>query len=218
MELVMMWKILAIIVGYGLGSIPFGVICGFLFNLGDIRTIGSGNIGATNVLRTGNKKAAFLTLLLDGVKGVCAVMLMKYSLDQWGSDLSSSVKNILLLITGASSFIGHLYPVWLKFKGGKGVATFIGLQFALNGWGIGALSCLFWLLGWKISGISSIGGIGSAVLTLITLVFLTLYQEYPPLFLGVHSILGMMLIMRHHENIRRLFTGTEPLSQLQKSK
>src|SRR5215470_15277351 len=126
-------QIAAAILGYLLGSIPFGLLLTRLAGLGDIRKIGSGNIGATNVLRTGNKGLALATLLLDGGKGAVAVLIAR------------AVQPDLAVIAGAGAFIGHLFPIWLKFKGGKGVATALGTLLALN-WEVGVLCCLTWLL------------------------------------------------------------------------
>ena len=121
--------------GYLLGSIPFGLLLTRAAGLGDIRNIGSGNIGATNVLRTGNKKLALATLLLDGAKGAGAVLLTGWFF----------YDPTLEAIAGAAAFLGHIFPVWLKFKGGKGVATALGTWLALA-WPIGILACLTWLI------------------------------------------------------------------------
>ena len=121
-------------IGYGLGSIPFGLILAKAMNLGDLRKIGSGNIGATNVLRTGNKRAAVLTLLLDGGKGAVAVLIAH----AYSGDSAAQ-------IAALAAFLGHCYPVWLGFKGGKGVATFLGLLLALH-WPLGLAACGIWLL------------------------------------------------------------------------
>src|SRR6187455_473047 len=121
------------IIGYLIGSIPFGFLLTKIGGYGDIRSIGSGNIGATNVLRTGNKRLALATLLLDGGKGAAAVLIAR------------TVYDDLAVIAGACAFLGHLFPIWLKFKGGKGVATALGTWLALA-WPVGVLACLSWLI------------------------------------------------------------------------
>lgn len=189
------YSILAIwaVLGYLLGSVPFGMIVSRLMGLGNLREIGSGNIGATNVLRTGSKKAAVLTLLLDGGKGAVAVLLARAIA---GEDAAQ--------IAALSSFLGHCYPVWLGFKGGKGVATFIGIMLALA-WPVGLAVCLTWLAAAAVTRISSLAALlaaGSSTAWMLLLNYGTTF------FLGV--ILTCLIYWRHRANITRLRAGTEP--------
>ena len=148
-----MTLILWAVLGYLLGSIPFGIVITRALGLGDLRQIGSGNIGATNVLRTGNKPAALATLLLDSGKGAIAVLLARWLA---GPDAA--------LVAGAAAFLGHLFPVWLGFKGGKGVATFLGTVLALD-WRLGLIACGLWLLTAAAGRISSLSALVAAALT-----------------------------------------------------
>jgi glycerol-3-phosphate acyltransferase PlsY len=177
---------------YLLGSIPFGLLLTKFAGLGDIRAIGSGNIGATNVLRTGHKGLAALTLLLDGGKGALAV------------GLAGLHGEIFALIAAAFAFLGHVFPVWLSFRGGKGVATFLGLVLALH-WPSGLLACASWLLIAFVFRFSSLAALCTALLTPLYLVFLG--QLNAALLVGA---LALVLIWRHRANIMRLFEGTEP--------
>jgi glycerol-3-phosphate acyltransferase PlsY len=188
---------LAILLGYLLGSIPFGLILTRLGGAGDIRRIGSGNIGATNVLRTGRKGLAAATLLLDGAKGAAAVLL------------AANVSPLHVTATGGlwaggCAVIGHMVPVWLRFRGGKGVATGIGVALAAC-WPAGALICVIWLVGAKVTHISS----ASALAAFIASPFLAWAFGGP-----AHAILALavaiLVLARHHANIRRLLAGTEP--------
>ncbi|MEM5520376.1 glycerol-3-phosphate 1-O-acyltransferase PlsY [Sulfitobacter sp. AS59] len=181
------------VLGYLIGSIAFGLLLARAMNLGDLRTIGSGNIGATNVLRTGNKTAAALTLVLDGAKGAVAVLLARFFA---GEDAAQ--------VAGLAAMIGHCYPVWLKFKGGKGVATFLGVILALA-WPAGLACCLAWLIGALVTRISSMGAIAAASTSTIFLVILGYGSAF---FLGV--ILTLLIFWRHRENIKRIRAGTEP--------
>ncbi len=189
------WMVLMVwaIVGYGLGSIPFGMIVSRLMGLGNLRNIGSGNIGATNVLRTGSKPAAALTLLLDGGKGVVAVLLARAIS---GEDAAQ--------IAALMAMIGHCYPVWLRFNGGKGVATFLGLMLALA-WPVGVGSCVAWLMGAAVSRISSVGALVAAASSTF-LMFFTSNGQY--LVLG--ALLTLLIYWRHRANIKRIRTGAEP--------
>ncbi|MBY5931584.1 glycerol-3-phosphate 1-O-acyltransferase PlsY [Tateyamaria omphalii] len=182
------------VVGYLLGSIPFGMVLARVMNLGNLREIGSGNIGATNVLRTGNKTAAALTLLLDAGKGAAALLLARVVT---GHEDAAQ-------IAGLAAMLGHCYPVWLKFKGGKGVATFLGLLVALHvPVGIGA--CVAWLVGAALWRISSMGALVAAAAS----TFLIMGLGAPnALILGI--ILTLLVFWRHRENIRRIKAGTEP--------
>ncbi|MBW4961958.1 glycerol-3-phosphate 1-O-acyltransferase PlsY [Sulfitobacter sp. CW3] len=184
-----LWAVL----GYLIGSIAFGLLLARAMNLGDLRTIGSGNIGATNVLRTGNKTAAALTLLLDGAKGAVAVLLARFFA---GEDAAQ--------IAGLAAMIGHCYPVWLKFKGGKGVATFLGVILALA-WPAGLACCLAWLIGALVTRISSMGAIAAASTSTVFLLVLGYGSAF---FLGV--LLTLLIFWRHRENIKRIRAGTEP--------
>jgi len=181
-------------IGYFLGSIPYGLVVSHLFGLGDVRSIGSGSIGATNVLRTGNKMAAFLTMIGDGGKGSVAV-LVAASLFSWHAGL----------IAGFFALIGHNYPVWLGFKGGKGVATFIGVQLALAFWPQGVLVCLTWLIGAALSKRSSVASLScAAIAPLLHLVFGT-----TPLVI-LSALLAALIFIAHRANIGRILAGTEP--------
>jgi acyl phosphate:glycerol-3-phosphate acyltransferase len=179
-------------VGYGIGSIPFGLVLTKWAGLGDIRSIGSGNIGATNVLRTGKKHLAFLTLLLDGGKGAFVVWLAQ----NLGGDMP--------LIAGFGALLGHLFPVWLKFKGGKGVATTLGTLLALS-WPVGGLACLTWLIVAAVFRYSSL----SALLAVALTPFYALLFASPALAVWCALVAGIV-IAKHHTNIRRLIAGTEP--------
>lgn len=178
---------------YLLGAVPFGLVVARVFGLGDVRKIGSGNIGATNVLRTGSKTAALLTLLLDGGKGAIAVLLARGFL---GEDAAQ--------IAGFSAFLGHLYPVWLGFKGGKGVATFFGTALALAPL-IGVLAGAVWLGTAAITRYSSLSAL-LAALAAPVLAVLTGNETTVALFLGIAAL----IFLRHAPNIRRLASGTEP--------
>lgn len=182
--------------GYLLGSIPFGIILTRLFGAGDLRQIGSGNIGATNVLRTGRKGLAAATLLLDGAKGAAAVLLARQFAPELGQHAA--------MIAGAGAMIGHCYPVWLKFRGGKGVATLLGLALALA-WPIGLVFAGVWLAVVLILRISSLGGMLGAV-SAPAAAFLLGYPVYGAGLAG----LAVIVLWRHRENIARLRAGTEP--------
>ncbi len=177
--------------GYLLGSIPFGVILTRLAGTGDVRSIGSGNIGATNVLRTGRKGLAAATLLGDMLKGTVAVLTLVY-VD--GPTLP--------LIAGFGAFVG-LFPVWLAFKGGKGVATYIGILVALS-WPIAIGFCLIWLAIAALTRYSSLAGLLASAATPVAL-WINGQRPVAMLFL----VLTIMLWARHHENIARLLSGTE---------
>ncbi len=185
--------VLALIVGYALGSIPFGLILTRAAGLGDIRTIGSGNIGATNVLRTGNKALAAATLLLDGAKGAAAAILGgAYG----GPDIA--------YLAGFAAVIGHDFPVWLKFKGGKGVATTLGVLLGAF-WPVGAIACATWLV---IAGIFRYSSL--AALTAFVLAPVFAYVLADPRLVILAAVLAVIGIARHHANIRRLMAGEEP--------
>lgn len=181
------------LIGYGLGSVPFGVILARVMGLGNLRDIGSGNIGATNVLRTGNKKAAALTLLLDGGKGAVAVLLAR------GFAGEDAVQ-----LAALAAFLGHCYPVWLGFRGGKGVATFLGIWLALA-WPVGLACCATWAVAARLTRISSLAALAAAAMSTIWAVFLGYGGA---LLLGI--CLTLLVFWRHRANITRIRAGTEP--------
>jgi glycerol-3-phosphate acyltransferase PlsY len=185
--------LLTAVLGYLLGSIPFGVLVTRAMGLGDLRRIGSGNIGATNVLRTGNKGAALATLLLDGGKGALAVLLARWLLAEDAAQ-----------VAGLAAFLGHLFPVWLGFKGGKGVATFLGLLLALN-WMVGALVCLTWLVAAAVGRISSVAALIAAASSGLWILF---FSDGSLLLLSF--VLTVLIYVRHIENLKRIKAGTEP--------
>ncbi|MDH2325625.1 glycerol-3-phosphate 1-O-acyltransferase PlsY [Cereibacter sp. SYSU M97828] len=184
---------LVAVLAYLLGSIPFGVVITRAMGLGDLRSIGSGNIGATNVLRTGNKGAAAATLILDAAKGGIAVLIARALLAEDAAQ-----------IAGLFAFLGHLFPVWLGFRGGKGVATFLGTILALA-WPVGLLACATWLLMAKLLRYSSLSALVAAVVSPVFAV-LTGYQTVAALC----ALLALLVVIRHDANIRRLIAGTEP--------
>ncbi|WP_305969358.1 MULTISPECIES: glycerol-3-phosphate 1-O-acyltransferase PlsY [unclassified Mameliella] len=188
--MVILWAAL----GYLLGSIPFGVLITRTMNLGDLRQIGSGNIGATNVLRTGNKGAALATLLLDGGKGAAAVLIAR----------AFEADGIAVQAAGVAAFFGHCYPVWLGFKGGKGVATFLGLMLALA-WPIGLLCCATWAAAAYLSRVSSVGALAASAGAPI---WMLIAGRTDLLVSGV--LLAALVWWRHSANIARLRSGTEP--------
>lgn len=178
---------------YLLGSIPFGLVLARLFGLGDLRAIGSGNIGATNVLRTGNKAAAAATLLLDAAKGAVAVLAARALTAEDGAQLAA-----------LSAFVGHLFPVWAGFRGGKGVATHLGTVLALA-WPAGLLACATWLAAaaaWRYSSLAALTAVAAAPL------WLGLTGHMPMVALGLG--MGALVWLRHRGNIARLAAGTEP--------
>lgn len=178
---------------YLLGSIPFGIVITRALGLGDLRKIGSGNIGATNVLRTGNKPAAAATLILDAAKGGIAALIARWLVAEDAAQLA-----------GLAAFLGHIFPIWLNFKGGKGVATFLGTLIALS-WPIGLACCATWLLTAFLSRISSLSALVAASSSTFWIFFLGQHQL---LILGM--ILTVVVFVRHGDNIRRLKAGTEP--------
>lgn len=179
--------------GYLLGSVPFGVLVTRALGLGDLRAVGSGNIGATNVLRTGSKEAALATLLLDGGKGALAVLLARALAGEDAAQLA-----------GLAAFAGHCFPVWLRFRGGKGVATFLGTLLALA-WPVGLAACLLWLATAALSRLSSLAALVAA-----------LWSPVLALLLGrgevalLAAVMALLLAVRHRANIARLRAGTEP--------
>lgn len=185
--------IVVAVLGYLLGSVAFGLVFARLFGLGDLRAIGSGNIGATNVLRTGNKLAAFLTLIMDAGKGGIAVLLARAVV---GEDAAQ--------IAGFAAFLGHLFPIWLGFRGGKGVATFLGTLLALA-WPLGLAACATWLITAGLFRISSLAALCAAVLAPLWAVLLGKPEAVMLCF-----VLAGLVIVRHAGNIRRIVAGTEP--------
>ena len=184
-----------ILLGYLLGSIPFGLVLTRLAGLGDVRNIGSGNIGATNVLRTGRKGLAAATLILDAAKGAAAVLIVAAL---W-PDLAQ-----LPGLAGIAAFLGHLFPVWLGFRGGKGVATLIGVVAALL-WPAALIVAAVWILMLLLTRYSSVGGMSAAIAAPIAAFFLD-RVDLAMLFLG----LALLVLWKHSANIGRLFKGTEP--------
>lgn len=183
---------IALAIGYVAGSIPFGLLLAQVFGQGDIRKIGSGNIGATNVLRTGRKDLAVLTLLLDAAKAGLTGWLVQYYM---GAPFG--------YLAAAAALIGHCYPVWLKFKGGKGVATFFGGLFALV-WPIGIVAAVVWLGTAFLTRLSSLGALLACVVSTIVGVF------FLPQTAGVMvGFMSAVIILRHRENIGRLMRGEE---------
>ena len=192
--------VVTICLAYLLGSIPFGLVLTRLFGAGDLRKIGSGNIGATNVLRTGRKGLAAATVILDGGKGAVAVGLADYFA---GPEAA--------VIAAGASVLGHLFPVWLRFKGGKGVATTLGVLLAIA-WPVGVAACLAWLLiafTLRYSSLAALVAIGISPFVAWAL------ADDPRAILAL--FLAVLVFIRHHENIRRLSTGTESKINLKRA-
>jgi glycerol-3-phosphate acyltransferase PlsY len=181
------------LLSYLAGSIPFGVVITRAMGLGDLRAIGSGNIGATNVLRTGNKGAALLTVLLDAAKGGLAALAARAVA---GEDAAQ--------VAGLAAFLGHLWPVWLGFRGGKGISTFLGVLLALA-WPAGLLACAAWAATAALTRYSSLSGLVAAALSPV-FAWATGRGDLVLLAIG----LAILIFVRHHANIRRLLDGTEP--------
>lgn len=193
-----MFTIFILIVAYLIGSIPFGLILTKLFGYGDIRDIGSGNIGATNVLRTGNKHLALATLLLDAAKGATAVILASFF-----------VSKELAALAGVCAVLGHIFPVWLGFKGGKGVATTLATWLVID-WVAGLFACCVWLLVFYYRRISSL----SAIVAMASSFMFSSFFSHTYVAYAV-SFLALVVIACHHENIRRLLAGKEPASKVE---
>ncbi|WP_372890754.1 glycerol-3-phosphate 1-O-acyltransferase PlsY [Rhodosalinus sp.] len=179
--------------GYLLGSVPFGLVIARALGLGDLRTIGSGNIGATNVLRTGNRPAAAATLILDSGKGAAAVLIARALAAEDAGQ-----------IAGLAAFLGHCFPVWLGFRGGKGVATFLGLLLALA-WPVGLAACATWLVTAAVLRFSSLAALVAAALSPL---WATLLGR--PDTAVLLMALALIVLWRHRENVARLRAGTEP--------
>ena len=178
---------------YLLGAVPFGIVITRGLGLGDLRQIGSGNIGATNVLRTGNRWAALMTLLLDAGKGGIAVVIAR----QFGP---SDAEQLAAL----AAFLGHLFPIWLGFRGGKGVATFLGTLILLA-WPVGLVSCATWLVTFALTRVSSL----SALIAALSVVFWLGISGYSDM-IALGASLAALILWRHEANIKRLLAGTEP--------
>lgn len=179
--------------GYLLGSVPFGLVFTRMAGLGDVRKIGSGNIGATNVLRTGNKKIAAATLLADMLKGTGAVMIAYTMAGRNGA-----------LAAGLGAFIGHLYPVWLNFKGGKGVATYIGVMLGLY-WPAALVFGIAWI---GVAGLTRYSSVSALVGSLISTIFLLALNLFA--FAALIGLMSALIWYKHIPNIKRLLTGSEP--------
>jgi len=188
-----MTYLITALLAYLLGSVPFGIVIARIFGLGDLRKIGSGNIGATNVLRTGNKTAAALTVVLDAGKGAIAVLIAR----QFGGEAFAGLAALFALL-------GHLYPIFLRFKGGKGVATFLGTLLALS-WPVGLAACATWLATALVFRFSSLAAIITALLAPVYT--LLLYHRHGAVLV---LLMSALVIYRHGENIRRLRQGSEP--------
>jgi glycerol-3-phosphate acyltransferase PlsY len=188
--------ILTISISYLMGSIPFGLILTKVFLKKDIREIGSGNIGATNVLRTGNKLIGYITLILDVLKAMIPVLYIKFNFPE------------LVYISSLSVFIGHIFPVWLKFKGGKGVATYVGILFSIN-YFLGIIFIISWLIIFFISKYSSLGSILSSLLIPI---FIFLNSSYENQYFFI--IMFVLILYTHRENVKRLINKEESKTKI----
>lgn len=185
--------ILTALAAYALGAIPFGLVMARAFGLGDLRQIGSGNIGATNVLRTGNRLAALLTLILDAGKGAAAVLIARAVIGEPAA-----------MVAGFAAFLGHCYPAQLGFKGGKGVATFLGTLLALSP-ALGAAACATWLATAALTRLSSLAALAAAALSPAVAALMG-----RPMLAVLAAALAILVALRHKPNIARLRKGTEP--------
>jgi glycerol-3-phosphate acyltransferase PlsY len=182
-----------LVLAYLLGSVPFGLLLTRLAGLGDVRKIGSGNIGATNVLRTGRRDIALVTLILDGGKGAVAVLL---AYEMFGPSASA--------LAAIGAFLGHLFPIYLGFRGGKGVATFLGIALAAHFW-VGLLACGTWLL---VAAVTRYSSLAALVATAATPVYAYFFSHYLEMEQGV--VLAALVYLKHRQNMKRLATGEEP--------
>ncbi|WP_332061067.1 glycerol-3-phosphate 1-O-acyltransferase PlsY [Bartonella sp. CB74] len=185
------------LMSYLIGSIPFGLLFTRLAKLGDVRKIGSGNIGATNVLRTGNKKVAAFTLLCDILKGTLAVLVVKF--------LNYPIENnIIIILAGFFAFLGHLFPIWLKFKGGKGIATYLGVCLGFY-WPAAIVFIIVWMTFFLLTRYSSLSALIAVIITPIFVYFFYsyLYAYY------ILIVMSIFVIIKHHANIGRLLIGKE---------
>jgi len=187
--------------GYLSGSVPYGLLLGKMSGLGDIRKAGSGNIGATNVLRVGGKRLALITLLLDALKGALPVLIAK------------QVHMDYAIVAALGAFIGHLFPVWLKFNGGKGVAVALGVAFALS-WPVGLVACLIWLAVAVVSRYSSLSSLTAFALSPLAALVLTSGLQ----IVTAITFISLMVWIKHRDNLRRLLSGTESKINLGKLK
>ncbi len=194
---VLSW-ITAIAGSYLLGSLSFAVLVSRVFGLADPRSYGSGNPGATNVLRSGNKVAAFVTLVGDAAKGAVAVVAVRY----FGS--SYGIGELGVALAALAAFVGHLYPVFFRFQGGKGVATFLGALLALNAW-VGLAACAVWLVVAAVFRYSSLASLAAATIAPLVLLYLT---RAPAIFI-VMAVMSGLLIVRHRQNVANLWAGKE---------
>lgn len=183
----------ALVLGYVLGSIPFGLLLTHAAGLGDIRQIGSGNIGATNVLRTGNKGLAAATLLLDAAKGAIAVLIARYFLGETAA-----------MLAGLAAFLGHVFPVWLGFKGGKGVATYLGVLLALA-WQLAAVFAVLWL---SIAALMRISSLAAIVATMAVPIVAWIWGDTD--LAVIVTLMSGIILFKHRANIERLMAGEEP--------
>ncbi|EJF94108.1 glycerol-3-phosphate 1-O-acyltransferase PlsY [Bartonella taylorii] len=184
------------LMSYLMGSIPFGFLFTRLAKLGDVRTIGSGNIGATNVLRTGNKKVAALTLLCDMLKGTVIILIIKF--------LSAPTENsIIVSLAGFFAFLGHLFPIWLKFKGGKGVATYLGVCLGVY-WPAAIVFIVVWMAIFLLTRYSSLSALVAVVITAIFVFYFC-----NPYFFFILIVMSMFVYIKHYANIGRLLVGKE---------
>ncbi len=194
---VLSW-ITAIAGSYLLGSLSFAVLVSRVFGLADPRSYGSGNPGATNVLRSGNKVAAFVTLVGDAAKGAVAVVAVRY----FGS--SYGIGELGVALAALAAFVGHLYPVFFRFQGGKGVATFLGALLAFNAW-VGLAACAVWLVVAAVFRYSSLASLAAATIAPLVLLYLT---RAPAIFI-VMAVMSGLLIVRHRQNVANLWAGKE---------
>lgn len=185
--------LIALGLGYILGSIPFGLLLTRLAGLGDVRQIGSGNIGATNVLRTGRKGLAAATLVLDAAKAAAAVIIARHCFGE-----------LPAIIAGLGAFLGHIFPVWLGFKGGKGVAAFLGVLLAVA-WKVGTVFVALWIVVAALSRISSLAAIVATLATPVAAWMFGLGE-----FAIVLTLMAAIILFKHRSNIRRLLAGEEP--------
>lgn len=196
--MVVLFWITAIIGSYLLGSLSFAVLVSRVFGLADPRSYGSGNPGATNVLRSGNKGAALVTLLGDAAKGAIAVVMVRYFGPTYG------IGELGVALAALAAFVGHLYPVFFRFQGGKGVATFLGALLALNGW-VGLAACAVWLVVAGLFRYSSLASLSAAVIAPLVFLYLT---RSPAMFAAL-AVMSGLLIFRHRQNVANLWAGKE---------